>query len=202
MSSGHIIVHASIVAKPEHLEKVREGKSVLVGSRNTEIFPLRRLLELTSLWYTIIRSPSASTFTSIFVSTLVLAIEREYAFTPVVVTNIRDYARKEEEGTLIYRTSISNENERKFEFFEEVSVFLSPFPLSSSLSLSFSIGSALFYRVLYGSVRRRISRGSGGYPSTEIQRRTPSEKGVVTRPERTTSWQKKVLKTSDDQSEP
>ncbi|KAH8090941.1 hypothetical protein HD553DRAFT_303760 [Filobasidium floriforme] len=60
MSSGHIIVHASIVAKPEHLEKVRE-----------------------------------------------------------VVTNIRDYARKEEEGTLIYRTSISNENERKFEFFEE-----------------------------------------------------------------------------------
>jgi hypothetical protein len=53
-----------------------------------------------------------------------------------VVTNIRDYARKEEEGTLIYRTSISNENERKFEFFEEVSLslFLSfIFPLSLSI---------------------------------------------------------------------
>jgi len=137
MSSGHIIVHASIVAKPEHLEKVREGKSVLSRSRNTEIFPLRRLVELTSLWYTIIRSPSTSTST--FVSTFVLAIEREYAFTLVVVTNIRDYARKEEEGTLIYRTSISNENERKFEFFEEVGVFLSP--LSSPLSFSI-----VFYR--------------------------------------------------------
>jgi quinol monooxygenase YgiN len=137
MSSGHIIVHASIVAKPEHLEKVREGKSVLIGSRNTEIFPLRRLVELTSLRYTIIRSPSTSTSTSIFASTLVLAIEHEYAFTLVVVTNIRDYARKEEEGTLIYRTSISNENERKFEFFEEVS--LSLFPLSSSLSPSIGL---------------------------------------------------------------
>jgi hypothetical protein len=36
MSSGHIIVHASIVAKPEHLEKVREGKSVLSRSFNPE----------------------------------------------------------------------------------------------------------------------------------------------------------------------
>jgi quinol monooxygenase YgiN len=117
MSSGHIIVHASIVAKPEHLEKVREGKSILIGSRNTETLPLRRLVELTSLRYTITRSPSKSTSTS--------ANEFAFAFTPVVVTNIRDYARKEEEGTLIYRTSISNENERKFEFFEEVGVFLS-----------------------------------------------------------------------------
>jgi hypothetical protein len=71
-----------------------------------------------------------------------------------VVTNIRDYARKEEEGTLIYRTSISNENERKFEFFEEVSVFLSLLSLSLSLSLCVvSIGLVLFYRVSCGSLR-------------------------------------------------
>lgn len=65
-----------------------------------------------------------------------------------MVTNIRDYARKEEEGTLIYRTSISNENERKFEFFEEVSLCLPS--LIFSLSPSFSIGLVLFYLLLCG----------------------------------------------------
>lgn len=102
-----------------------------------------------------------------------------------MVTNIRDYARKEEEGTLIYRTSISNENERKFEFFEEVSVFLSLLSLSLSLSLC-----VVFYRsclvlscfMREFEVRRRgLLEDRGVYPFAKIRRRGSRKRGNTAR---------------------
>ena len=91
MSSGHIIVHANVIAKAEHFDKVKEGES----RRSKHVF---------------------ASFILVFSH-----CPDHPCSTPAAMVKIREYALNQEEGTLVYRTSISKDNERKIEIFEEVS---------------------------------------------------------------------------------